>query len=518
MDSQNGIAHLLLTPIKTKGGDDHVLKRNQSCLTKQDVNLPKKKTRLEALLYCRDCNHIGEQDHEATSSYPWERVMKCSNPCCTNIDSWSVCKLCMNSRLQMTSWRQVKNHYHAYHNASPKKDDDDDSEEDLVHDDANDLDEINQNSIEIRPSPSPRTDCSVDDDKDADKKVDFSLDYFDRQATREYFSGSAGSQANAQRFLVAKYVLNEESLTERLSEQEARWTIELARFVNKQSRQDRQHLSYLLSEMEIMCRQDERFLSNGRSDGGNEIEQRGLLFDLPTSDNSLRSLVRVDTNKSLAKNLPHPAVEKIGDHSYVSITQIIREVLAYGYDFEDMAEGKCGDDDKVRNIGESECARQIQAAAQNPTNPWRVDLSVGLTDFSDDYNPNNSAKTAKSIWVKTVTICPDPKQRNQLTHTYPISFGPKGSDHDIVERMFQEELQDLQKGSLMYLEKYGKYVMVSVKLVATLMDQPERRNRNKVVAGNAKYGARFGYSCDFMHLKERLPSCKQCAELLSHGE
>jgi hypothetical protein len=59
---------------------------------------------------------------------------------------------------------------------------------------------------------------------------------------------------------------------------------------------------------------------------------------------------------------------------------------------------------------------------------------------------------------------------------------------------------------------------VVVRQFATLMDQPERRNRNKIVAGNAKYGVRFLYSCDWLYLKEKLPSCKECAYKLAHGK
>jgi hypothetical protein len=278
----------------------------------------------------------------------------------------------------------------------------------------------------------------------------------------------------------------------------------------------------LMSQMEDFCRQDERFKCVGHKESGTEVEKRGLLFDLPTSYNQLRSLVRTDSTSSLSKNLPHPQVVRLGDHSYMSVRQIVQEVLAYGYDYEDILLGG-QPNGKVKNIGDSEFADEINNQAS------RVKVSVGgengeivfvilLTDWSDSADFNNSGKTARSVWTKTVTIRANPEKSNKLTHTYPIACGPHGSNHDKVEERFQQELEELKKGCMMYMAQYNKFVKVVVRQFATLMDQPERRNHNKIVAGNAKYGARFLYSCDWMYLKEKLPSCEECAFKLAHGK
>jgi hypothetical protein len=66
----------------------------------------------------------------------------------------------------------------------------------------------------------------------------------------------------------------------------------------------------------------------------------------------------------------------------------------------------------------------------------------------------------------------------------------------------------------MYSKHLKKCVPVTLSVLASVHDQPERREILGLAAGNAKYHARFGYSMDVQYLADKLRACKECYKSL----
>ena len=111
----------------------------------------------------------------------------------------------------------------------------------------------------------------------------------------------------------------------------------------------------------------------------------------------------------------------------------------------------------------------------------------------------------------------------QLTHcfskfTYPIALGPSDVGHEEVEARLARELRELSDPSddrnVMYSKIHQCDVRVHAVLSCSLMDQPERRGANYMMAGNSLHGARWGYTVNLKEIKGRLVPCKRCEKKL----
>jgi hypothetical protein len=159
----------------------------------------------------------------------------------------------MNMRSWYTSWVQIQRHNYTYHRDENSQDEGTKNAQDVIF-----ADDQNANDQEIRDG----TTIVPEDDNEEEKTtehhqenqdVDISTKYFDSEPTREYFTCTGRCRSAAAKFLVAKYALKEKSLAEQLSNDEARWVIELARFTDKISRSEAELLADLMSQMEDFC-------------------------------------------------------------------------------------------------------------------------------------------------------------------------------------------------------------------------------------------------------------------------
>jgi hypothetical protein len=202
-----------------------------------------RKSRAEALLCCPVCGICGDRDRDSEATFDWEVVMKCSNPCCSHLSSWSVCSKCMNSKAQYTSWVQIRRHNYNFHRDENSQDEGTENVQDVIlGDDQNANDEDIGQDTTLVPEDDNDEETTSDQDQD-NQDVDISSKYFDREPTREYFTRTGRCRSAAAKFLVAKYALKEESLAEQLSNDKARWVIELARFADKISRSEAELLA-----------------------------------------------------------------------------------------------------------------------------------------------------------------------------------------------------------------------------------------------------------------------------------
>ena len=224
---------------------------------------------------------------------------------------------------------------------------------------------------------------------------------------------------------------------------------------------------------------------------------------------------------AVLQNLPRPGVTMVGEHAYVSLTDCIADLLAHGFEGDNI--GPVARGEPITMISQTARAQRI-LNNKNMVYPNDADdvLTLFLIEWSDGFEPSLSIKSNRgSCWLKTVTISPTPSKLHSFTNTYPIALGMDGESHNAIEEAFEKELRFLRNGEghSFYHGGLKRNVKVYVELFASLQDQPERRKANYIMLGRSTYTAQFGLSMDFAAVASRIPACKNCLQqLLSHEE
>jgi hypothetical protein len=142
---------------------------------------------------------------------------------------------------------------------------------------------------------------------------------------------------------------------------------------------------------------------------------------------------------------------------------------------------------------------------------------IWLLEWFDDFEPNAIKKNRGSIWIKTVTICPPYSNLHIMTHIFSIAMGLKKASHEDVEKKFAEEVASLSQQSStndMYSKRDKRMVIVFVEILASLMDQPERRDMCCLNLGGSCFGGRWRFAFNIEQFWEFLLPCVACMEQL----
>jgi hypothetical protein len=156
-------------------------------------------------------------------------------------------------------------------------------------------------------------------------------------------------------------------------------------------------------------------------------------------------------------------------------------------------------------------------------NPVLPRLTVGLTLFTDGYDPNRMSKGNRaSVWVAICTLVIFDHQENRVlwTSTAPLASATGKAKHGVffeqVHNVIQDWDQDAQAVSKevprMWSSYHGGPVATQIVPTVFLMDQPEKRQSNSLLAGNSTLHALFGYSIHLSDLASPLSSCGKCAK------
>ena len=128
--------------------------------------------------------------------------------------------------------------------------------------------------------------------------------------------------------------------------------------------------------------------------------------------------------------------------------------------------------------------------------------------WSDDFEPNVYRKNRKSIWIKTVSICPPRDKITSPMYTYVLAIGRKTDNHDVMHEFYNRELEELSKCTFRYCSLFKKNVPVIVKILSISADRPERSAINHILGHNGTTTKRWLYSAYIDQTK--LPSCMEC--------
>jgi hypothetical protein len=62
-----------------------------------------------------------------------------------------------------------------------------------------------------------------------------------------------------------------------------------------------------------------------------------------------------------------------------------------------------------------------------------------------------------------------------------------------------------------------KHVCFHFEIIASLRDQPERRELNYLTGGNSKFGARYLWSANIAAMRKYIPPCENCFQMLKNS-
>lgn len=240
---------------------------------------------------------------------------------------------------------------------------------------------------------------------------------------------------------------------------------------------------------------------------------------IPQTGNDLRRQI-IEGSNSIVANLPIPTIhDDIGGHSYISVVDCIRDLLAHpavqniAILSENLADGTS---EVVGHCSDSKRARELLIAATSYDGPGRS-IKIYIFLWSDDWEPNRLSKAGRgSIWMLTMTVGTILDNGHCINHTYPIAVGKKGDDHSPVIARIEEDCQRMRTGntSPFFVGVTKKRVRVICDVFACLHDQPEKREFNSMRGGTSHHTGRFGVSANHVLLYPKLKACERCLKTM----
>ena len=468
------------------------------------------------LLVCRECNcrdSVIIIDLKLPQR-PWVTTLKCTKN--NSHPLWFICKICNTQRNEFKDMKQLKSHHYRCH-LPPKKNVEVDhvlfngnkkrtTNTVDVKNDSNEMDYVNENLNE----------------KETSSKIEFN---FSNEACNEYFSHQFNNN-NGDSHLVSNGCFNGEVDPIDIDDTEKKLILLITNLSMVLTRDQYSLVTSILvlHEEVIKKRCYSKMHPSNKTYNTSKIKKHKKLEEsqeyckvqIPRTPAQLRSIT-TNRKKSVLKSLPIPEIEKIGDHTYLSIIHIISDILAHGHSIANITSPI---NDNVTSLCSSPLVRNIKERGNYLHEGFPV-VNLYIIEWSDAFEPNHMKNNRNSVWVKTVTVSPVNKMSNNSHHnTYPLSFGPKNSCHEIIEKRFKADLIELKSGGtkLFYNSKTKSMCRVHAELVISIQDQPERRAENHVALGKSNYTPRWGYLLHVNKVKNSIIPCNICEEVLLSNE
>lgn len=428
---------------------------------------------------CTTCLQVGKPV-ERQQEHNWMIQFTC--PKCPSGD-WFVCKDCASARVkQLVDQKAVTRHHRTYHMLGQ------------------------QRAKHLKISAQDDTDnMFLENDNEEDETPTDKFLHFGRVESRCYFEHASNNMGL--QYLVSRSYHDTKFVMPGITTDDVELHLSLAALCMDISRTQRYMLQKVLQTVVRATTQSSALQLT-----------ESPLHSVPQTDAQLRSLY-LEGRSSIKHNLPHPRVDSVHGHAFVSLKEVIRDMLGRGTAVE------CGNDEEqdanapVRRVVDSKRYKEILKRARE-CHPDQPDVLVlWMNEWSDDFEPNNTKGNRGSVWLKTVTICSCHDNKHCTDNTYPIALGPKGSNHDPIEDKFASELISLsdpeqRADNWFYEARTGTMVLVYAEMFVVLQDQPERRGANHLLAGNSNVHKLFGSSADLKSIKDVMPACPTCLAMM----
>ena len=437
--------------------------------------------------------------HPDSRYVSWAVVLKCNN--CSPTISWSVCTTCSGKCKILQTTDQIYQHHYHQHRVPEKH-----------QESSEDPDELHSMDVGGGENFSEEEEGFQSDSR---VLLDFTSD-----ENKAYFHHEFQGDKLGITYLAARSAFKQKQPPmENINEEDVKLQLLLAEMCYNLSHGEREKLANIVDlivkqtkcnqEFEAENENNEAAMSKSNGDGCGEWVPRMTAATTPAE---MRSQF-IDGKHAVVPNLPHPKVQQVGQHAYISVIECIQDLLGHGIQLDVIAPPL--KQDKITCLGESRKALEILANAEEVLGADAK--AIWITEWSDDFEPNTSTKSNRgSVWIKTATISMPHKTEEPILYTYPIAFGPKKASHKEVEEMIRKDLGTLQskKSPWFYCSLSKKKVRVYAQLLASIQDQPERCGANFMMLGSSLYAARFGYMFNGQENAASLPSCQSCHNML----
>jgi hypothetical protein len=226
---------------------------------------------------------------------------------------------------------------------------------------------------------------------------------------------------------------------------------------------------------------------------------------------------------AVRNQLPHPVVKssECGKHAYVTLTDVIANLLASGQEVEKFSfEANIVITDEMFDGPTKPTVSTTRAACElyfelrgNETEGFV--LYIWIKKWRDDFDPFNTKASRNQAWISTNTLCPTSSE-SKGRNTYFMAIGSKGDDHEVIERLFAEEMEALSaQGTVFYWGAINKFIRVKAGVISTCVDRPERATMYQIGDHNGTFSMCWGNATlvDSTYSMNHLPSCHSCRKL-----
>ena len=233
-----------------------------------------------------------------------------------------------------------------------------------------------------------------------------------------------------------------------------------------------------------------------------------LTTRIPRTIQDLRSYYT--TNKhSILGNMPIPHVFELDNHACVSIKSLIAHVLALRnihvllksstFSTMEIDNTTLLSTNKVYHI-----LKEVYDKYKHEIDPFVLFVVI----WSDDFEVNRTRKNKSSTWLKTLTFVSSVADNKLNDDTYAICLSMKKLKHDCVNKMFNDELEDLAFLNEFYVRSYNQEMPIVVRVLVMSADRPERNALNDLLSHTGTSSKRWMYSSLVDPYK--LASCDLC--------
>ena len=475
-----------------------------------------------SLRFCPKCASTANLSWEQHAVYPWATVL-----CCSSCDiRWYLCRECFGVRSHYTKVPQLSRHARNCHgisgaatsntsNTTPSTSRaespafEDTTGDNLFEVEVSDPTHSAYPVCEVESTSSNQFHCvasaSIIDVPEMKGLNSLSEKYFKHQ-----FIDKQGGLAHV--VAMSQFQVELYRPSQNIATPEIQYHLDFCMLVSKLSRADRSLLADVIKQTVSITTDRITSPASSSSDGVYKATA------IATTAEQIRSTY-VHGKYAMLQNLPRPQVTSFDGHGYVSLRECISDILAHGLDLDDIVSQS--ENPLVAKLSECKVSQSIFDNASLRNVGTEQPIVLYFNEWSDDFDPSSSStrNNRGSVWMKSVTISPPSHQLHSLQYTYPIAIGKKASSHESVEERFASEVIELSSGdnNWFYCESLKKSVRVHVEMMASLQDQPERRQANCIMLGSGRYCARWGYTANFTKIASALISCQDCYHSLLYG-
>ena len=137
---------------------------------------------------------------------------------------------------------------------------------------------------------------------------------------------------------------------------------------------------------------------------------------------------------SISRNLPTPVPQKTPDREYawVGLKDVIANLLASvtpverfdSHSYRLFYDVNTDQDEVEMRVSSTKCAHDLYLELKaNPKDDDNEDvLFLWIKEWSDGFDPQHTKSNRNHVWMKTYTICPSHKGKNNERNTFVMSF------------------------------------------------------------------------------------------------